>query len=111
MRTIIVSALAALLAATICSTLAQAAQPAIFATFGDGNLIQALPDPGTALPNPVLTNVTGLPAVSVPLFWSEDGLPIGVQLIGRPADEAGLLRISAQLEQARPWRDRRPPAI
>jgi len=36
-------------------------------------------------------------------------LPIGVQLIGRPADEATLFRVSAQLEQARPWRDRRPP--
>ena len=55
--------------------------------------------------------MTGLPAVSVPLFWSEDGLPIGVQLIGPPADEAGLLRISSQLEQARPWRGRRPPVI
>ena len=58
-----------------------------------------------------VANVTGLPAVSIPLLWSEDGLPIGVQLIGRPADEAGLLRISSQLEQARPWRDRRPLVI
>jgi amidase len=56
-----------------------------------------------------VANVTGQPAVSLPLFWSEDGLPIGVHLIGRPADEATLLRISAQLEAARPWRDRRPP--
>ena len=68
-------------------------------------------DAGRFTPFTQVANVTGLPAVSVPLFWSEDGLPIGVQLIGRPADEAGLLRISAQLEQARPWRDRRPPAI
>jgi amidase len=56
-----------------------------------------------------VANVTGLPAVSIPLFWSEAGLPIGVQLIGGPADEAGLIRVSAQLEQARPWKDRRPP--
>jgi amidase len=56
-----------------------------------------------------VANVTGLPAVSVPLFWSDAGLPIGVQLIGRPADEVTLIRVSAQLEQARPWRDRRPP--
>jgi amidase len=56
-----------------------------------------------------VANVTGLPAVSLPLYWSEDGLPIGAQLIGRPADEATLIRVSAQLEEARPWRDRRPP--
>jgi amidase len=56
-----------------------------------------------------IANVTGQPAVSLPLFWSDDGLPIGVQLFGRPADEATLFRVSAQLEQARPWRDRRPP--
>jgi amidase len=56
-----------------------------------------------------IVNVTGQPAVSLPLFWSDDGIPIGVQLIGRPADEATLVRVSAQLERARPWRDRRPP--
>jgi amidase len=54
-------------------------------------------------------NLTGQPAVSLPLYWSDEGLPIGVQLIGRPADESSLFRISAQLEQARPWIDRRPP--
>ncbi|HKP18145.1 MAG TPA: amidase [Gaiellaceae bacterium] len=56
-----------------------------------------------------VANITGLPAVSLPLFWSEDSLPIGAQLIGGPAGEATLLRVAAQLEQARPWRDRRPP--
>lgn len=53
-------------------------------------------------------NSTGQPAASVPLHWSADGLPIGVMLVGRPADEATVLRLSAQLEQARPWRDRHP---
>jgi amidase len=56
-----------------------------------------------------VANVTGLPAATVPLVWSDDGLPIGVQLIGRPADEATMIRVSAQLEQARPWAGRRPP--
>ena len=53
-------------------------------------------------------NMTGQPAVNVPLHWSPDGLPIGVMLVGRPADEATLISLSAQLEQARPWRDRHP---
>jgi amidase len=53
-------------------------------------------------------NTTGQPAVSLPLHVSPDGLPIGVQLVGRPADEATLVRLAAQLEQARPWRDRHP---
>jgi amidase len=56
-------------------------------------------------------NQTGQPAVSIPLSQSDDGLPVGVQLVGRPADEATLIRVSAQLEQAKPWADRRPPAF
>ena len=56
-----------------------------------------------------LYNVTGQPAVSVPLFWTDDGLPIGAMLVGRPADEATLIALSAQLETARPWAQRHPP--
>lgn len=54
-------------------------------------------------------NITGQPAVSLPLWWNREGLPIGVQLAGPPAGEAVLIRVSSQLEEARPWQARRPP--
>jgi amidase len=55
-----------------------------------------------------LYNVSGQPAVNVPLHWNEAGLPIGVMLAGRVGDEATLISLSAQLEAARPWKDRHP---
>jgi amidase len=55
-----------------------------------------------------LYNATGQPAVSVPLHWTEEGLPIGIMLGGRYGDEATLISLSAQLEQARPWAHRHP---
>ncbi len=55
-----------------------------------------------------LANVTGLPAMSVPLYWTPDGLPIGIQCIARFGDEATLFRLAAQLEKTRPWFNRRP---
>jgi amidase len=58
----------------------------------------------------LIANATGQPAISLPLHWTERSLPIGVQLTGRFGDEATLIRLAAQLEQARPWSHRRPPA-
>jgi amidase len=54
-------------------------------------------------------NLTGQPAITVPLHWTDDGLPIGIQLVGRPAGEAILLSLAAQLEDAVPWIHRTPP--
>jgi amidase len=54
-------------------------------------------------------NATGQPAASVPAGFDAAGLPLAVQLVGRPGDEATLLSLAAQVEQARPWADRRPP--
>ena len=55
-----------------------------------------------------LFNASGHPSASLPLHWSEAGLPVGVMLTTRFGDEATLFRVSAELERAQPWWDRRP---
>jgi amidase len=64
-----------------------------------------------ATPNTMLFNMTGQPAISLPLHWSEAGLPLGTQWVGRFGDEATLIRLAAQLERARPWKDRKPALL
>lgn len=61
------------------------------------------------MPFTALFNVTGQPAVSLPLCMSDDGLPVGLQFVGHYGDEARLFQIAAQLEKAMPWADRLPP--
>ncbi|HUG27971.1 MAG TPA: amidase [Gemmatimonadales bacterium] len=76
-----------------------------------GVLQQAADEVFEFIPWTPVFNVTGQPAMSVPLCWSPDGLPIGMHLVGQAANEAALLRLASQLEQARPWFARTPPTF
>jgi amidase len=80
-----------------------------------GALDPDAPDPertfaaaGAFTPYAAMGNITGQPAIVLPLSRRDDGLPIGVHLVGRPAEEGPLLALAAQVEAARPWADRRP---
>ena len=81
-----------------------------------GTLDTAAPDPmstftrsGLFTPFTPVFNADGQPGISLPLFQGEDGLPLGVQIVGRPAGEQNLLALATQLEQAQPWAERRAP--
>jgi len=80
-----------------------------------GTLDTDAPDPmatfrqsGLFTPFTPVFNASGQPGISLPLYEGEDGLPLGVQIVGRPAGEARLLALATQLEGARPWAGRRP---
>ena len=81
-----------------------------------GTLDTAAPDPmstftrsGLFTPFTPVFNASGQPGISLPLYEGEDGLPLGVQLVGRPAGEAALLALASQVEAAAPWAGRRAP--
>jgi amidase len=64
---------------------------------------------GARVPYQQIWNLTGQPAAVLPWGFDSDGLPVGIQLVGRPDEEATLLSVAAQIEKARPWAHRRPP--
>lgn len=77
----------------------------------DGVIQQMATDSLRHVPFTQLANLTGTPAVSLPLHWTADGLPLGVQFVAAPAEEGLLLQLAAELESARPWFDRVPPEL
>lgn len=64
-----------------------------------------------ATPFTLLANLTGTPAISLPLHWTASGLPLGVQFVASSGGESGLLRLAGQLEQAQPWEHRKPTDV
>lgn len=75
----------------------------------DENPLQAMLRSGSIVPFVAPFNLTGQPGISLPLYWNAEGLPIGVQLVAAYGKEDVLIRIASQLEEARPWKGKRPP--
>ena len=80
-------------------------------SFSDGDPFALRRRMAAFTPFTYLSNVTGQPAMSVPLYWNTEGVPIGTHFVGRYGDEATLFRLAGQLEMARPWANWQPPFI
>jgi amidase len=93
--------------AVLTPTLAQPPLP-IGAIRDDADPVRDFENQKRFTPYTSAWNLTGMPAVSLPLHMTPDGLPVGVMLASRPAEEHRLLALSAQVEAAAPWRDRTP---
>ena len=74
----------------------------------DGDVMANLRRQGQFTPFTAVYNMTGQPAVNLPLHWTAAGTPIGISLTGRPAGEGPLIALAAQLEAARPWTGHKP---
>jgi amidase len=95
--------------AVLVPTLAQLPQPVGYFVGDDGDPAADFERQKRFTPFTAMYNMTGQPAISLPLYQSAEGLPIGIMLVGRPRGEAPLLSLAAQLEAALPWADRHPP--
>jgi amidase len=87
-----------------------AAQPLPVGRYEGAGALRAFLGAGEFACYTAIWNVTGQPAASVPAGFDADGMPMAVQLVARPDGEATLLALAAQIEEARPWAHRRPPA-
>ncbi len=95
--------------AVLTPTVAMLPRPIGWFQQPDGDPAQDFERQKRFTPFTAIYNMTGQPAVSLPLYESEDGLPIGIMLVGRPGAETTLLMLAAQLEAALPWHGRTPP--
>jgi amidase len=95
--------------AVLVPTLAQLPAPIGYFVGTDGDPAADFERQKRFTPFTAIYNTTGQPAISLPLYQSAEGLPIGIMLVGRPRGEAALLALAAQLEAALPWADRHPP--
>jgi amidase len=93
--------------AVLCPTVAMRARPIGWFT-ETGDPAEDFERQKRFTPFTAIYNITGQPSISVPLHTSSDGLPVGVMLSGRPAQETTLISLAAQLEAMQPWRDRHP---
>jgi amidase len=94
----------------ITPTMADVPPPLGFFTFDPENPVSVLLRVTELTPLLMCWNVTGSPAISLPLATAED-LPVGVQLVAPPGADSRVLAVAAQLEEALPWKDRRPPTL